>query len=107
MSNFYTVKRKNGLTHSESGPAVVTSDGTKMWYLAGVKHRLDGPAVEWSDGTKEWWVAGQRHRRKGLAIENRDGSGEAFYSTLAASFEKVSNLIDLETWLRNNKLNRQ
>jgi hypothetical protein len=24
----------------------------------GLRHRLDGPASEWADGSKEWWICG-------------------------------------------------
>lgn len=103
MSNSSTIKRKNHLTHCEDGPAVTHPDGSRMWYMYGVKHRLDGPAVEWADGTKEWWVAGFRHRKKGLAIEHPDGTGLNFYSDQAAKFEKLTNIIDLGSWLKSNR----
>lgn len=80
MNNFYQTKKLNGVPHAVESPAVITEDGTKIWYQYGVKHRLDGPAVEHSDGTKEWWVAGYRHRKKGLAIEYPDGTGVAYTS---------------------------
>lgn len=105
MSNFYQVKTLNGVPHSIDSPAVITEDGTKIWYQYGVKHRLKGPAVEYSDGTKEWWVAGFRHRKNGLAIEYPDGTGLNYTSTKAESFEKISGVVNLKDWLKVNKPN--
>jgi hypothetical protein len=31
------------------------NDGTKIWWLNGVRHREDGPAIEWTNGYKGWW----------------------------------------------------
>ena len=39
----------------------------------GQLHRTDGPAVEYSDGSKEWWINGLRHREDGPAIEYGSG----------------------------------
>ena len=46
----------NGKFHRIDGPAIVWSDGTKVWYLNGKLHRLDGHACEWYDGSKEWCI---------------------------------------------------
>lgn len=102
MNNFYQTKKLNGVPHAVETPAVITEDGTKIWYQYGVKHRLDGPAVEHSDGTKEWWVAGYRHRKKGLAIEYPDGTGVAYTSPKAAVFESKSGILDLQEFLKRN-----
>ena len=72
FKNFFSRK-----LHCEDGPAVERLDGTKEWWIDGVKvadldknfdkrycnkegklHREDGPAIERSDGTKEWWIDG-------------------------------------------------
>lgn len=102
MSNFYQIKKLDGVIHSVDSPAITTQDGTKIWYQCGVKHRLDGPAVEHSDGTKEWWVAGYRHRKKGFAIEYPDGTGVEFNSPKAAFFEGKSGILDLQEFLKRN-----
>lgn len=34
------------------------ANGTKEWYMNGMRHREDGPAIEHSDGTKFWYVNG-------------------------------------------------
>lgn len=49
----------NGLRHRINGPAIEFDD-FKCWYEDGKCHRVDGPAVEFSDGTKQWWVNGVR-----------------------------------------------
>lgn len=103
MSNIHSIKRNNCLTHCVDGPAVTHPDGSRMWYMYGVKHRFGAPAIEWADGTKEWWIAGFRHRKNGLAIEYPDGTGESFYSEQAAKFEKLSSIIDLGAWLKSNR----
>jgi len=41
----------------------VLSDGTVQYINSkGQLHRLDGPAVELANGTKEWWVCGVRRK---------------------------------------------
>jgi len=45
--------------HREDGAAMECKDGTKRWYLNGVRHRTDGPAAEYADGTKRWFLYGQ------------------------------------------------
>jgi len=40
-----------------------SEDGDRFWYKSIDSidlHRIDGPAVEWSDGTKEWYIDGIR-----------------------------------------------
>ena len=44
--------------HRENGPAVVRSNGTKIWLRNGKLHREDGPAIENSSGLGEWWLNG-------------------------------------------------
>ena len=62
-----------GKWHRENGPAIVWSNGTKIWYQNGLRHRTDGAAIEWSSGTKEWYQNGHLHRTGGAAIEYSDG----------------------------------
>ena len=62
-----------GKWHRENGPAIVWSNGTKIWYQNGRRHRTDGAAIEWSSGTKEWYQNGLLHRTGGAAIEYADG----------------------------------
>ena len=46
----------NGLRHRVDGPAREGDDGARSWWLNGKQHRVDGPAWEWADGTREWWL---------------------------------------------------
>ena len=44
-------------------PAVILSDGTKIWYQNNRFHRdSDLPAVIFFSGRQEWWVNGKLHR---------------------------------------------
>jgi hypothetical protein len=59
-------------------PAIEYKDGTKIWYMSGVKHRDNGlPAVIFPDGHQEWWVDGKLHREEGPAIIRSEG--RSFY----------------------------
>ena len=69
---FYYIKGTD-ICHRDDGPALITWDGSEMWYINNKLHRVDGPAVEWSDGKKEWWFDGKRHRGDGPAIELNNG----------------------------------
>ena len=51
----------------------IDPDGSKHWYLNGLRHREDGPAIEYTDGTKYWYLNGKRHREDGPAIDHPDG----------------------------------
>jgi hypothetical protein len=46
--------------HRENGPAVEGTDGSKHWWINGLRHREDGPASEYSNGIKEWFINGKR-----------------------------------------------
>ena len=52
----------------------IDPDGSKHWYLNGLRHREDGPAIEYTDGTKYWYLNGKRHREDGPAIDHADGN---------------------------------
>jgi hypothetical protein len=62
-----------GHPHREDGPAIIHDNGTKEWFIHGLRHRIDGPAIEYSDGLKEWWFKGRTHREDGPAIIYSDG----------------------------------
>jgi len=51
----------------------IDEDGTKRWYVNGLRHREDGPAVVYYDGDKEWYKDGKRHRLDGPAVVYYDG----------------------------------
>jgi len=44
--------------HREDGPAIIYSNGIKLWLKQGWRHRLDGPAVECPLIDNEWWIEG-------------------------------------------------
>lgn len=59
----------DGLRHRDGGPAVVDADGSKEWWRNGRLHRDgDKPAAIYASGTREWWVDGRRHREDGPAV---------------------------------------
>ena len=39
---------------------VVDAKGNIHWLCALRKHRTDGPAIEWANGTKRWYINGVR-----------------------------------------------
>jgi hypothetical protein len=47
-----------GRNHRDDGPAVVRTNGVKVWCQHGMWHRADGPAIEYADGTMEWYLNG-------------------------------------------------
>jgi hypothetical protein len=57
----YKACYENDLLHRLDGPAVVYADGTKEWWVFGVRHRLDGPAVEDPNGSSDYWVNGKQY----------------------------------------------
>ena len=58
----------------ENSVCKTSADGSKAWYLNGVRHREDGPAYEGADGSKWWYLNGELHREGGPAYEGADGS---------------------------------
>ena len=76
IDDYGTVRYYNeqGQLHREDGPARVYADGTKAWWINGLRHKEDGPAVEYADGTKYWYLNGKRHREDGPAVEWSDGT---------------------------------
>ena len=42
----------------ENSVCKTSADGSKAWYLNGVRHREDGPAFERANGSKEWYLNG-------------------------------------------------
>ena len=52
-------RNSEGQLHREDGPAIEFANGTKKWFLDGIRHREDGPAIEYTDGDKEWYLNGE------------------------------------------------
>jgi len=63
----------NDVLHRDDGPAVEFDNGDKYWYLNGLQHRDDGPAAERYNGDKSWHITGQLHRVDGAAVEMVNG----------------------------------
>ena len=57
------------MLHRANGPAVVRSNGTKAWWVNGLRHREDGPAGLYADGSVQWYKHGELHREDGPAVE--------------------------------------
>ena len=56
-TTFWYNDREHTILHRLGGPAF-TCSGMSSWYQNGRLHRADGPAVEWADGTKNWYLDG-------------------------------------------------
>lgn len=84
-----TIEYRNsiGELHSiNDEPAIINTDGSKIWYCNDKIHRdNDLPAETWPDGTQVWYWNNQIHR---------DGDKPAFEN------EKV------KQWYKNGKLHR-
>jgi hypothetical protein len=50
--------------HREDGPARVSFNGEKEWFINGKRHRLDGPAVKWVAGDEQWWIDSKEYSEK-------------------------------------------
>ena len=75
-NRFYYSDKSMTVLHREDGPAIVSANGFKAWYIDGKRHREDGPAIEYTNGNKEWFIDGNCHREDGPAIEYSDGCKE-------------------------------
>lgn len=52
----------------------IYENGSKQWFLNGVRHREDGPAVENANGMKIWYLNGKLHREDGPATIHVSGA---------------------------------
>lgn len=59
--------------HRETGPAIIYSNGSQLWYMHGDLHRLNGPAIDFVDGYSEWYLHGKLHRKDGPAVIHATG----------------------------------
>jgi hypothetical protein len=62
--------------HRLDGPARISKDDFKEWWVDGKIHREDGPALEYANGTKCWYINDLRHREDGPAVERPNGKNE-------------------------------
>ena len=69
----------------------VYADGSRYWYMNGVRHREDGPAIEYANGYKEWYFNGKLHREDGPAVEYSDGSKEWYLNGKGLTEEEFLN----------------
>ena len=69
----YYSDREMKIHHREDGPAIEDADGSKAWYINGMRHREDGPAIEDASGDKEWLINDKYHREDGPAIDYING----------------------------------
>ena len=105
-------RNKKGKYHREDGPAVIDKDGTKKWYLNGIRHNLNGPAVIYNDGFKEYWIDGEEFTKEqfeeiinvdpeekseidydmdGLPIEKPDGTKKWYFDGTELTEEEFYN----------------
>jgi hypothetical protein len=42
--------------HRLDGPAVISHNQDKFWYMCGKCHRLDGPSCIWANGETSWYI---------------------------------------------------
>ena len=85
------------------GSSYQDQDGNMFWFNdKGEYHRLDGPAIEYANGSKEWYINGIRHREDGPAIEYSDGEKYWYYygqwidCQSQEEFERIINLLIFE-----------
>ena len=71
--------------HRESGPAVIYTTGTKVWYKEDKFHRESGPAVIYADGYKAWFIEGKR-----LSEEEFNNRNNKVVLTIAEIAEKLN-----------------
>jgi hypothetical protein len=55
--------------HSFTGPARKWADGTKEWFVDGIRHRADGPAIEFCSGEQLYYYEGILHTKIGYTIK--------------------------------------
>jgi hypothetical protein len=72
----------NGQLHREDGPAIINTNGDKLWYLNDLLHREDGPAIERVNESKHWFLHGECHRADGPATEYKDHTRYYLYNKL-------------------------
>ena len=82
---------------------VISSNGSKSWYLHGKRHREDGPAIEWANGDKYWYFNGLRHREDGPAIEWLDGTKEWYLHGIWYGTKKEWEIALEELWAKEIK----
>jgi len=49
-------KKNTNIIHNPYGPAVVSEDGDKEYWINDKRHRLDGLAIIYSNGEEEYYI---------------------------------------------------
>jgi hypothetical protein len=89
----------NQLHRDDDLPAIVWINGTKEWYINGIRCRKNGPAIEMNDGTIFWYEDGLCSRNKDLpAIEYKNGTKQYWINGVEISERKI---------ILNNKLKNE
>ena len=61
-------KKNTRLIHNPYGPAVVSKDGYKAYWINNKRHRLDGPALIRSNGSEEYYIYGKELTKEEFEI---------------------------------------
>ena len=94
-NRLYYSDKSMTVLHREDGPAIVSANGFKAWYIGGKRHREDGPAIEWAIGSNVWYINGKRHREDGPAVEEVDGFKEWYIDGKRLTEDELKNHLTL------------
>lgn len=61
-------RNPEGKLHREDGPAIEKSNGSKEYWVNGIRHRINGPAID-RQFERIWYLNGEFHRINGPAIQ--------------------------------------
>jgi hypothetical protein len=96
----------NGIRHREDGPAIEFGWGEFVWYKNGERHRDGGPAHYYSCGDEFWYQNGERHREDGPAITSPTTGWRAWYLYgYGINEEQYDFRIPAHKWLWDHKDN--
>jgi hypothetical protein len=83
-----TYRNASGELHNPNGPATISANGCKAYWINDKLHNENGPAIIWANGDKEYWINSQRHNPHGPAIVYADGSKEHYINGKELSEDK-------------------
>jgi hypothetical protein len=58
ISNRVTAVATDPIVHRGDGPAVERPNGTREWFVEGIRHCASGPALISADGERRWFLTG-------------------------------------------------
>jgi hypothetical protein len=93
----------NGDFHREDGPAIIKTNGERVWYWNGKIHRDGGPAVILVTLSRQWYQHGKRHREDGPAIIDWLNYGIYYLNDVKLDINSVAVKIIQEKERRNGK----